>query len=159
MATPPPPPPNAEARALIDRLALAPHPEGGYYRQTHKSDVVVPADALPAPSAYPGDRAACTCILFLLPAGHRSRPHRVRSEELWLWHAGDPLRLGIADSPGGADRLAARLGPGPPDSFQLVVPPGMWQAAAPIEGGAHGYTLVGCVVAPGFEFDDFEMAE
>lgn len=157
MTADPPPELSPAARRLIERLDLEPHPEGGYYRQTHKSDIRLPRDALPG--GYPGDRAVCTCILFLLPAGARSRPHRVRSEELWLHHAGDDLCLGLSpaldDDGSTTDQLT--LGSGPDARFQAVVPPGHWQEAEPLPG-PHGYTLCACVVAPGFEFEDFEMA-
>ncbi len=141
-----------DARTLIDRLGLAPHPEGGWFRETHRSDVVLARGALPA--GYPGDRAACTSILFLLEADQRSANHRVRSEEIWLHQGGDELDLTIRVA-GESDRVV-RLGTGPEATPQAVVPPGAWQEAAPVEG-SHGYVLVGCVVAPGFDFEDFEL--
>ena len=140
-------PPTVLAR--IEELELAPHPEGGFYRETHRSPRVLPA--LPD---YPGDRVACTSILFLLPTGVVSRWHRVRSEELWLLHEGDPLRLSLRADPddGATSVLLSRAAP------QAVVPAGMWQQAE-VAPGTAGYSLVGCVVAPGFDFEDFEMAE
>ena len=135
----------------IQTLDLVAHPEGGFYRETHRSDVVFPRTAL---AGYPADRVAVTSILFLLEAGQRSAWHRVRSEELWFFHEGDPLRLRIkAEHTDTASEMVV-LGPGA--SFQAVVPPGWWQDAEALEGRA-GYALVGCVVAPGFEFDDFEL--
>ena len=80
--------------ARVRTLELEPHPEGGFYRETYRSDV-----RLPALAGYPGPRVAVTSILFLLPAGRRSRLHRVRSEELWLFHEGDPLQLHTAHAP------------------------------------------------------------
>lgn len=140
------------ARELIERLALAPHPEGGWFRETHRSDLLLPQDALP--DGYRGDRAAATSILFLLEQGQRSAKHRVRSEEIWLHQGGDDLEL-IIRAEGEAERRV-RLGLGPGATPQAVVPPGAWQEAAPL-AGEHGYVLVGCVVAPGFDFADFEM--
>ena len=142
-----------DARTLIDRLALAPHPEGGWFRETHRSSVTIPPDALPA--GYPGVRTAATCILFLLESGQSSRSHRVRSEEIWLHQGGDDLELTMR-APESQDSRSVVLGPGPGAAPQAVVPPGWWQAARPL-AGRHGYVLVGCVVAPGFEFADFEM--
>lgn len=131
------------AEALIAAFGLAPHPEGGWYAETWRA---------PAP---PGARPASTAILFLLRAGERSHWHRVDADEIWLWHAGAPLVLGIAP---GAAGPAARLVLGPAfaagERPQAVVPAGHWQAAET----TGGYTLVSCVVAPGFRFEGFELA-
>ena len=142
--------------ALIDRLDLTPHPEGGFFRQSWVSPVLLPREALP--KGYPGARPAMTSIYFLLPTGDRSRLHRVRSEELWLHHQGDGVDLGIGVSPEKAQDPACRvcLGQGPEDELQVIVPAGEWQTAVARPGPA-GYALVGCVVSPGFDFEDFEM--
>jgi predicted cupin superfamily sugar epimerase len=147
-----------EVQALIERLGLAPHPEGGWYRETWRSGVVLSREALPA--GYSGDRRAMTSILFLLTTGMISRLHRVRSEELWLHHRGDDLMLGVGSTQAVAadPTRAVILGQEDPGQLQAVVPPGAWQRAEALPG-AFGYALVGCVVAPGFEFDDFEMAD
>jgi predicted cupin superfamily sugar epimerase len=144
-------------QALIERLGLIPHPEGGFYRETWRSPVLLSASSLPV--GYPGDRSALTSIYFLLPTGVRSQLHRVRSEELWLHHQGDDLRLGI-----GATQEAAsdpegwvRLGQAEPAVLQAIVPAGHWQEALALPG-PFGFVLVGCVVAPGFDFEDFELA-
>ena len=150
--------PNAAIREWIDRLELVPHPEGGWYRETFRSPVVFEQAALPA--GYPGARVAMTSILFLLPTGARSRWHRVRSEELWMHHRGDALRLGItASPPARADAIREiRLGQGEGAAFQALVPAGQWQQAEALPGEA-GFALAGCVVTPGFEFEDFEMLD
>ncbi|MEM9382932.1 MAG: cupin domain-containing protein [Planctomycetota bacterium] len=132
------------ARALIEELGLAPHPEGGYFRETIRSDVSV--------DAHGGTRSAVTSILFLLPTGHRSRNHRVRSDEIWLHHGGDDVGLTVE---GHAD---VRVGASPGAALQTLVPAGAWQAAEALPG-PHGYALVGCVVAPGFDFADFELED
>jgi len=131
----------SDAKDLIAALALAPHPEGGHYRETIRH---------PDPA---GGRARMTAILFLLDTGERSHWHRVDAEELWLWHAGAPLTLSIADGTTvahhtlGGDVLAGQ-------TPQALVPTGAWQAAA-----AHdGWALVSCVVTPGFDFAGFELA-
>lgn len=137
----------AKARALIEELALQPHPEGGWYAETWRT---------PAPA---GARASSTAIHFLLEKGQSSHWHRVDATEVWLWHSGDPLALAIAendDGPINEIRLGHDILSG--DRVQAVVPPNAWQAARPLEGD-HGYVLVSCVVAPGFEFDRFELAE
>lgn len=127
---------------IIATLDLAPHPEGGHYRQTW---------AAPAPEA---GRALATCIHFLLRAGETSHWHRVDADELWLYHAGAPLTLRIAaDETGPArDNL---LGPDlARERPQIVVPKDHWQSAR----STGAYTLVSCVVSPGFTFDGFTLA-
>jgi len=144
-------------RALIERLELVVHPEGGWYRETWRSPIELAAEALPP--GYSGSRRLLTSIYYLLPTGARSALHRVRSEELWLHHQGDDLLLGIGSSLEAASQPASglRLGQGPEATLQAIVPAGDWQHAQALEGPA-GYALVACVVAPGFEFEDFEMA-
>lgn len=145
-------------QALIDRLRLVAHPEGGWYRETWRSPTQLAVEALP--KGYPGPRSAMTSILFLLPTGVESALHRVRSEELWLHHRGDDLELGIGASLHAASDPAnrTRLGQGSEARLQAIVPAGHWQTARAMTGSA-GYALVGCVVVPGFDFDDFEMAD
>jgi predicted cupin superfamily sugar epimerase len=131
------------AAAIIERLGLERHPEGGWFRETWRAD------------AAPGERASATAIYFLLDAGERSHWHRVDAAELWLWHAGDPLILSIAPGEQGpVERVT--LGPDvlAGQAPQALVPPGCWQAAEP----AGGWALVSCVVSPGFEFSGFELA-
>lgn len=142
-------------RELIERLSLEPHPEGGWFRETHRSKTMIPRPALP--EEYPGDRCTATSILFLLPTGGRSRPHRVRSEEIWLHQMGDDLALTMADSLPMEQSRRLVLGQGAGSELQAVVPGRWWQEAEALPGPA-GFALVGCVVAPGFEFEDFQMA-
>jgi predicted cupin superfamily sugar epimerase len=138
---------------IADLLDLAPHPEGGWFRETWRSDVELPA--LPG---YPGPRAAGTAIYYLLGPGESSAWHQVRSAELWLWHRGGPLTLtlgGAGDSPGEAVEhhiLGGEVEAG--EVPQLLVPPGVWQSARPT---ADAEVLVSCVVVPGFDFADFRM--
>lgn len=136
------------ADETIARLGLAPHPEGGYYRETFR-DTVVDAHG----------RAASSAILFLLKAGQRSRWHRVDAAEVWHWHGGAPLALAIA-APNEEARIV-RLGPdiAVGETPQAVVPAGHWQQAESLGVAALGaWTLVGCTVAPAFLFERFEMA-
>ena len=141
----------AEIVQLIDKLQLQPHPEGGFYRETWRSNLCLPQAILPA--EYTGDRSAGTSILFLLPTEHFSRWHRVRSAELWFHQAGDPLELVMAETLDGATQIIQL---GRDHTFQAVVPPNHWQRATPVPGAA-GYALVACVVVPGFDFADFEL--
>jgi uncharacterized protein len=140
-----------EILQLIDRLQLQPHPEGGFYRETWRSNLCLPRSILP--DEYTGDRSAGTAILFMLPTGHFSQWHRVRSAELWFHQAGDPLELVIAETLDGASQI---IHLGRDYAFQAIVPPNHWQRATPIASEA-GYALVACVVVPGFDFADFEL--
>ena len=127
---------------VIRLLGLEPHPEGGHYRETFRD----------SPAAESG-RAASTAIYFLLRAGEMSRWHRVDAAEVWHWYAGAPLSLGIVED---GNRRSVRLGADliAGERPQVVVPARAWQQAQSL--GA--WTLVGCTVAPGFEFAGFEMA-
>lgn len=145
--------PRPETARLLD---LAPHPEGGWFRETWRSGLTLPAGALPA--AYGGPRSAGTAIYFLLCPGEASAWHRVASAELWLWHRGGPLELRLAgdgpapDTPGTAVLLGPDLAGG--QAPQALVPPGIWQAARP---AGPVEVLVSCVVVPGFDFADFSL--
>jgi predicted cupin superfamily sugar epimerase len=141
--------PADRAADLIEALELTPHPEGGYFREVYRSAArVQPLDGR-------AHRLALTTIYFLLVAGQVSRWHRVASDEVWHYYEGDPLELLVADA--GFDGVSRRqLGPvGNRVEPVHVVLAGEWQAARPT--GA--YTLVGCTVGPGFEFEDFQMLD
>ncbi len=130
---------------VIRLLDLAPHPEGGHYRETFRDAAAKGSAANPA-------RAASTAIYFLLAAGEVSRWHRVDAAEVWHWYAGAPLDMTLADAGGRRSvRLGSDLAAG--ERPQAAVPAGAWQQAFSL--GA--WTLVGCTVAPGFEFAGFEM--
>lgn len=133
----------ATAAEIIARLELKPHPEGGHYRETFR-------DA----SIDPSGRSRSTAIYFLLARGERSHWHRVDAVEVWHYYAGDALILQIADERGQRSvKLGADLATG--EAPQAIVPAHAWQAAA----STGDWTLVGCTVAPGFEFAKFELAE
>lgn len=137
---------------LVETLQLEAHPEGGYYRETWRSALTLPSSALPD---HPGVRNAGTSIIYLLPHGEASELHRVRSDELWLYQMGDAMRLDLGPDADG--ELTERLvGPPPQGALQALVPATWWQAATPADGPS-GYSLVACVVVPGFDFADFEM--
>jgi hypothetical protein len=149
--------PDGRYLAVVDRpataeaLDLVPHPEGGWYRQTWAAPTRF------TPSGYGGERAAATAILFLLRPDEESAWHRVRSDELWFWHAGGPLGLGLGgtgDAPGAphVTVLGGDLSAG--QRPQALVPGDTWQSARPASGKE---VLVSCVVAPGFDFADFTL--
>ncbi|HEY7634740.1 MAG TPA: cupin domain-containing protein [Gemmatimonadales bacterium] len=126
-----------DAAETVRRLHLAPHPEGGFYRESFRS-----AQKVRLPDGR--ERSASTAIYYLLPHGAWSTWHRVQADEVWHHYEGAPLQLfRLGMEPARLDRR----------SPQAVVPTGVWQAALP-DGGA---TLCGCTVAPGFEFEDFEV--
>ncbi len=136
----------SRCRSLIDRLELQPHPEGGQFCEVFRSTAEV------APSDGRGTRCGLTAIYFMLQAGERSRWHRVSSDEAWHFLEGDPLELHWLDDGGGHVRQL--LGPVGPDCQPIaVVPAGCWQAAR----STGAYSLAGCSVGPGFEFQDFTM--
>jgi predicted cupin superfamily sugar epimerase len=138
---------------LAEQLDLAPHPEGGWFRETWRSPVTL------TPPGYAGPRAAATAIYFLLHPGERSRWHVVRSDELWMWHSGGPLDLtlgGSADAPADGTTIVLGADVGVGQQPQAVVPGGVWQCAAP--AGAEP-VLVSCVVSPGFDFADFRLLD
>ena len=136
--------PELGAAAVVAALGLAPHPEGGHYRELWRD----------VPSG--GGRGAGTAINFLLDAGERSHWHRVDADELWIWQGGGPLVLSLAETARGPVR-ELRLGPdlGAGEALLGVVPKGWWQAARP--AGAR-WALVCCTVSPAFEFAGFELA-
>jgi predicted cupin superfamily sugar epimerase len=131
------------ADEVVANLGLAPHPEGGWYRQTWQA------------AAAPGDRSAGTAIFYLLAAGQRSHWHRVDATEIWHFYAGGPLTLRMSETGAGPAR-AVTLGPdlSAGQQPQAIVPPDWWQAAE----STGNWTLVGCTVSPGFRFEGFELA-
>jgi len=131
------------AADVIRMLDLKPHPEGGHFRQTFRDSKTVD-----------GARAASTAIYFLLARGERSLWHRVDAAEAWHWHAGAPLELEIASASGHRERLTLGSDLAAGQRPQAVVPADAWQAAQSLGD----WTLVGCTVAPGFEFAKFELA-
>lgn len=125
---------------MIEELHLEPHPEGGYYRRTFTSPIPVQTPG--------GTRPAATLIHFFLPAGEASAWHRVASDEVWLWHGPGRLTLQIDD------RVVTLGAPGTGVLQQALVPAGAWQRTLPGEQDV----LVSCLVSPGFDFEDFELA-
>jgi uncharacterized protein len=136
---------------LAEQLDLAPHPEGGWFRETWRSAVSF------SPEGYSEPRSAATAIYFLLHPGEKSRWHMVRSDELWFWHSGGPLDLrmgGAGNEPSAASSvlLGGDLSVG--QQPQARIPGGVWQSAEP---AGDAPVLVSCVVVPGFDFADFRL--
>ena len=147
--------PRFPAEHWIETLDLVPHPEGGFFRETYRASESVPSGSLPA--RYAGDRSFATAIYFLIPEGGFSAFHRLASDEIWHFYDGAAVRLHLLCDTHGY--RCVLLGPlnGEGQCPQRVVPGGTWLAAEPAEPSAHA--LVGCTVAPGFEFADFELAD
>jgi predicted cupin superfamily sugar epimerase len=143
------------ARYWIEKLQLEPHPEGGYFRQTYRSEVVIAREALPA--GFSGARAASTAIYFLLEAKNFSAFHRLRSDEVWHFYAGEPLMVHAMDPAGKCSsiRLGRDLDAG--EVPQAIVSAGGWFASHVADWKS--FAVVGCTVAPGFDFEDFEMGK
>ena len=137
--------PHPQAQQLIAALQLEPHPEGGYFRQTYRSEMRVAAAGRP-------ERRALTSIFFLLFDDNFSAFHRLTSDEIWHFYRGDPVAIEIIDADGAHETRVL----GGDGLFQTTFPAGAWFGAHMVDGG---YALVGCDVAPGFEFADFEMPE
>jgi predicted cupin superfamily sugar epimerase len=137
----------------IDRLHLNRHPEGGWFRETYRAAETIPADSLPARFERP--RSFSTAIHYLLEQGDFSALHRLKADEIWHFYYGDPLTVHVITPEG--ERYEILLGPDAEQGgrFQAVVPAGCWFGA---ETSA-GYSLVGCTLAPGFDFGDFEMGD
>lgn len=140
---------------LIRRFGLEPHPEGGYYSETYRSDKLVLRDG---GNDADGTRAASTAIYFLLADGAYSAWHRIRSDELWHFYAGTPIEIHSIDERGVlSTRKLGHALDHPGTVFQAVVPAGHWFAARCVNPSS--WALVGCTVAPGFEFSEFEIAD
>jgi hypothetical protein len=143
----------AEAQHWIDRLNLEPHPEGGYFHETYRAALTLPRSAIPG---HGGDRAASTAIYFLLAGDQFSAFHRIRSDELWHFYAGSGLIVHVIEPGGSYQQLLLGSSADQGEQFQAVVPAGCWFGSSLRQ--PETYALVGCTVAPGFDFADFEMA-
>jgi predicted cupin superfamily sugar epimerase len=143
------------AKTLIDNFNLLPHPEGGYYRETYRSSELISQTGLPA--RFPGERAFATAIYFLLETGNFSAFHRIKSEECWHFYAGDALHVHAIHPDGQYELIKLGNDIEKGETFQAVIPLGAWFASETAAGG--NFSFVGCTVAPGFDFADFELAK
>jgi len=136
----------------INKLGLKAHPEGGFYNETYRSGEKISTSALPP--RFSSDHSFGTAIYFLLRSEDISAFHRIKSDELWFFHAGSPVEVFFLTENGVEVHL---LGNTEEASFQLLVPANAWFGAKVID--ANSFTLVSCTVSPGFEFEDFELAK
>jgi uncharacterized protein len=148
---------NAEtknAEYWIQKLGLEPHPEGGYYRQMYLSDLILARESLPP--QFTGERPISTAIYFLLEGENFSAFHRLRSDEVWHFYLGGSLAVHIIEPDARCSMIRLGSDPEAGEVMQAVVPAGCWFASQ--VPNKNSYALVGCTVAPGFDFDDFELA-
>ncbi len=139
----------------IQTLQLQPHIEGGAYNRSYCSDLTISAESLP--THFHGPRPVSTAIYFLLQQNQFSAMHRIASDELWHFYYGDPLSIYEIDNTGYLTEHLLGNNPAGNESFQCVVKAGSWFGSKLKTGG--NYALMGCTVAPGFNFADFELAE
>ena len=142
------------AQQLITQYNLLPHPEGGWYKETYKSATQIAANALP--QGFTDNRVFSTAIYFMLEQGNFSAFHRIKSDECWHFYTGQPLIVYVLLPNGLLDiiELGSNINTG--QLFQYVVPANCWFASRPAPGSR--FCFVGCTVAPGFDFADFELA-
>ncbi len=143
------------AEYWIQHLNLMPHPEGGFYRETYRSTIAVPTNKLP--KGFSADRKLVTGIYYLLRSDNVSKMHRLKSDEIWYFHCGSPLRIYMIDTEGEKHTFYLGSNFDKAQSFSVLIPAGNIFCAEVIDADSYG--LVSCVVAPGFEFEDFEIFE
>jgi predicted cupin superfamily sugar epimerase len=148
------------AKYWIQHLSLEPHPEGGWYRQTYRADLRLAKQELP--ERFQGSRAASTAIYFLLERDDFSAFHRLQSDELWHFYAGGGVLVHVIDPEGNYSQIKLGSDPEAGQTFQAVVKAGCWFAShlgEAVDNKDEAFVLVGCTVAPGFDFEDFELAK
>ena len=141
------------ARFWIEKLQLEPHPEGGYFKETYRSGTRIPPQCLP--EKYSGDRNSATSIYFLLDRFQFSSFHILKSDELWFYQYGDAVQIYMLNDQDGLQTIT--LGPDPDQQqrLQVIIPAGTAFGADVINNSS--FSLMGCVVTPGFTFNDFEL--
>ena len=144
----------AEGKRWIAQLQLQLHPEGGYFRETYRAPLILPHSALPD---HCGDRSASTAIYFLLTGDEFPVFHRIHADELWHFYSGSGLIVHVITPTGEYQQLLLGRDAEQGEQFQAAVPAGCWFGSSLRHPDS--YALVGCTVAPGFDFADFEMAK
>lgn len=140
---------------LIEKLGLLKHPEGGYFKETYRSEITIPGFSLP--SEFESARNVSTCIYFMLTSDEFSAFHKVNQDEAWHFYLGETILLHILSPEGEYSKIKIGKDFSKGETPQFIVPAQHWFAAE-IEK-ENGFALVGCTVAPGFDFKDFELAE
>ena len=142
----------SKAKYWIEKLSLEKHPEGGFYKETYKSREVFEGDD----DEFPSGRSLATSIYFLMERGDFSTFHRIKSDEIWHFYDGDPLEIFHIDDSGNLQKTMLGRAVEKGEVLTTVIPAGCRFGSRPMAGSA--FSLVGCTVSPGFDFNDFEMA-
>lgn len=140
---------------LVNYFEMLPHPEGGYYKETYRSNELMSQNALP--ERFVDDRSFSTAIYFLLEEGNFSGFHKIQSDECWHFYAGETLLIYVLHHNGSLEIIKLGNNVLNGEVFQAVVPAGCWFASEPAPNSE--FSFVGCTVAPGFDFSDFELAK
>lgn len=143
------------AEEWISSLGLTRHPEGGYFKEIYRSDESLSKNSLPG--RYQGARRFATSIYFLLKSGECSKLHRLKSDEIWYFHAGASVTIYMISADGNLSFKVLGCNAEQGENLQVVIPRGSWFGAEVNQKNSYG--LMGCMVAPGFEFEDFELAK
>ena len=143
-----------DIKTIVENLNMAPHPEGGFYKETYRSTDTIPQGVLG--DEFTGDRNYCTGIYFLLTSLNFSAFHRIKQDEMWHYYTGSSLYVHVIDPNGNYHRQTLGINFENGELPQYVVPAGSWFASSVKDEDS--FSLVGCTVAPGFDFDDFELA-
>lgn len=146
---------NKLSNNWITKLELQPHPEGGYFKETYRSDEIAIEDV--AKLGFNGNRNFCTAIYYLLEGTDFSAFHRIKSDEMWHFYAGSPLIIYMIDGAGNYREITLGNNLQSDEYLQFTVPKNVWFAAKPVEESS--FSLIGCTVSPGFNFADFELAQ
>ena len=141
------------ANYWIKKLELTKHPEGGYFKEVYRDDEVIKDDHLP--SRFKGDRNYSTAIYYLLDGNNFSAFHKIKSDEIWHFYAGTSLIIYVIDKDGNLKKIVLGNNPEKDEHLMAVIPKKSWFAAKVIDNNS--FSLIGCTVAPGFHFDDFEL--
>lgn len=140
---------------LVQKYTMLPHPEGGFYKETYRCTQTIPQQILSR--KFSGERNISTAIYFLLEQGNFSAFHKIKSDECWHFYAGSAMNVYVIHINGHLETIKLGNDITQAQTFQHVVPSGCWFASEPATGSA--FSFVGCTVAPGFDFDDFELAK
>lgn len=145
---------NLSYQQIVEQLELLPHPEGGFYKEVYRSKGIIPKNAL---AQFSGDRNYCTSIYFLLTSENFSGFHRIKQDEIWHFYTGSPLAVHVIDEKGVYIKNIVGMDLEKGQFPQLTVAANCWFASS-VED-ENSFSFVGCTVAPGFDFEDFELAK
>ena len=146
---------NKDAKLYIERFDLQPHPEGGYFKEIYRSGEIILPEGMPR--KLKKERSVSTSIYFFLEGKQVSKFHRLKSDEIWHFYDGSGINICIIDDKGNLSNVILGKDVEKGEVFQAVIPAGHWFAAEVTE--SNSFALVGCTVAPGFDFEDFELAD